>query len=191
MAAKQLILCAVLAAVLLPGSLGSSQQFIENNPALGVYQDEGKCFPLQDVWYIVYRNFEEDPYFGGDAKCMIITQTSGSHGGTGLFKVEYGGNQVTRVRGTPISSPGYKVKNVVQVESLKDRGVRFNLTSVYTDCSSCKVLRHSYADEGKGCSLWQTKSTISETNSCCDFVFDLVCGTSEKYQIYDDCDATK
>ncbi|KAL1476592.1 hypothetical protein MTO96_036402, partial [Rhipicephalus appendiculatus] len=65
--------------------------------------------------------------------------------------------------------------------------LNFNLTTAFRDCSKCQVFRHSYIPGGKNCALWQPKSAIGENIPCCDFVFDLVCGVSPKFQVYEDC----
>ncbi|XP_077532563.1 uncharacterized protein LOC144144933 [Haemaphysalis longicornis] len=88
---------------------------------------------------------------------------------------------------TLMSSPGYEVKNVINVAANGAPEVNYNLTSVFVDCGSCEVVRHSYADGGKGCALWQPKGEIGTDITCCQFIYDLVCGTSTKYQLYEKC----
>lgn len=34
-----------------------------------------QCFPLPETWYVVYRNYPEDPKMGGTAKCVRGTQS--------------------------------------------------------------------------------------------------------------------
>lgn len=34
-----------------------------------------QCYPLTATWYLVYRNYPEDPAMGGDAKCVRVGQT--------------------------------------------------------------------------------------------------------------------
>ncbi|KAK8770722.1 hypothetical protein V5799_012813, partial [Amblyomma americanum] len=53
----------------------ASQEFLDNNPELRDYQDEEECFPFNETWYEVYRNFESDPYFGGNGTCIRTTET--------------------------------------------------------------------------------------------------------------------
>lgn len=169
------------------GFLHAGQSFPENNPELGVYQDESNCFPLRHTWYIIYRSFENDPYFGGSPTCIAVYENGPFENGSGGITVEVGGTNKVNATATLMSSPGYSVKNVVNVEVDGDPEVNFNVTSVYTDCERCKVLRHSYADGGRGCSLWQPESAIGQNITCCHFIYDLVCGTSTKYDIYDKC----
>ncbi|XP_077491945.1 uncharacterized protein LOC144102591 [Amblyomma americanum] len=55
---------------------------------------------------------------------------------------------------------------------------------IYTDCSTCSVLRHRYAANGYGCTYWRRASSLTKENDCCQFIYDENCGTSPKYQIY-------
>ncbi|KAK8783248.1 hypothetical protein V5799_015411 [Amblyomma americanum] len=179
-----LMSAAGLASVFLPCALGGNPSFPERNPALGPYQNEGNCFPLQDSYYIMYRNYEEDPLFGGDAKCIIITETGPFVGAYAPFTVQYGGDQTANVKAR------LSVFTWIHCEEHYSGGmpgIIFNLTSIYTDCARCKVFRHSYIDNGKGCSLWKPKAALNEDIPCCEFVYDLVCGVSPKYQIYENC----
>ncbi|XP_077532561.1 uncharacterized protein LOC144144931 [Haemaphysalis longicornis] len=178
---------AALAFVHTFGNLHAAQSFPENNPELGEYQNEGACFPLRDTWYIMYRSFDYDVYFGGDPTCLVISASGPFENDSGKFTVGVGGTVKVNVTATLTSSPGYEVQNIIHVVADEVPQVNFNLTSVYTDCESCKVLRHSYADGGKGCSLWQPKQALGTNVTCCHFVYDLVCGTSTKYQLYDKC----
>lgn len=34
-----------------------------------------QCWPLNGTWYMVKRNYESDPAFGGDAKCVMADGT--------------------------------------------------------------------------------------------------------------------
>ncbi|XP_077534944.1 uncharacterized protein LOC144146860 [Haemaphysalis longicornis] len=169
------------------GLLYAGQSFPENNPQLGVYQDESNCFPLRSTWYIMYRSFENDPYFGGSPMCIAVYENGPFENGSGGITVEVGGKDKVNATATLISSPGYEVKNVLNISVDGAPEVMFNVTSVYTDCESCKVLRHSYADGGQGCSLWQPESALGQNITCCHFIYDLLCNTSTKYDIYGKC----
>ncbi|KAK8762879.1 hypothetical protein V5799_034512, partial [Amblyomma americanum] len=117
MAERCLILAAVVAAVLLPGAIGGSPSFPDNNPDLGAYQNEGNCFPLEDTWYMIYRNYEYDPYYGG-LNCLIVTEIGPYDGTSATLQAQYGGNKTAKVKATPISTPGYTVKNADNFVSL-------------------------------------------------------------------------
>ncbi|XP_077532566.1 uncharacterized protein LOC144144935 [Haemaphysalis longicornis] len=166
----------------------SSRPFPENNPQLGIYQDEADCFPLQDTWVLIYRSFEQDPYFGGSPTCIEFSESGPFENGSGPVTGEIGGNTTVEAIATLMSSPGYVVKNVLNLRTVEAPEVNVNLTAVYRDCGSCKVMRHSYIDGGKGCGLWQPKSAIGEDVTCCEFIYDLVCGTGPKYQVYEKCE---
>ncbi|XP_077534945.1 uncharacterized protein LOC144146861 [Haemaphysalis longicornis] len=169
------------------GLLHAGQSFPESNPDMGVYQDEANCFPLSGTWYIIYRSFENDPYFGGSPKCIAVYENGPFENGSGGITVEVGGTQKVNATATLVSSPGYSAKNVINAVVDGPPEVSFNVTSVYTDCGSCKVLRHSYADGGQGCSLWQPESAIGQNITCCHFIYDLLCNTSTKYDIHGKC----
>lgn len=34
-----------------------------------------QCFPINKTWYVMYRNYEEDPAMAGTAKCLRGTVT--------------------------------------------------------------------------------------------------------------------
>ncbi|XP_049520941.1 uncharacterized protein LOC125944474 isoform X2 [Dermacentor silvarum] len=168
------IFAAFFAFVLLPLSISGSTEIPYNNPALGIYQNEAACFPIHEKWYIMYRNYQEDPYFGDSGKCITIIMTSPFENNYGTFEVDVGDYVKVSVTATLMSSPGYTVKNVIHVDPTDVPGISFNITSVYTDCGNCKVVLHSYIDGG--CSLWQPESTLGQDVKCCQFIYDLVCG---------------
>ncbi|XP_077534563.1 uncharacterized protein LOC144146492 [Haemaphysalis longicornis] len=137
----------------------AGQTFTEDNPALGIYQNEAKCFVLDDTWYIMYRSSEYDPFYGGLPTCVQVTSAGTSENGASEFTVEVGGTDRVNVTASMMSSPGYEVPNVINV----------------------------VVDESRGCSLRQPKQALDKDITCCHFVYDLVCGTSKKYQLYDEC----
>lgn len=49
-----------------------------------------QCFPLTETWYLVYRNYEEDPAMGGTAKCVRGTQAGPLEGYSAPALLEYG-----------------------------------------------------------------------------------------------------
>ncbi|KAL1481264.1 hypothetical protein MTO96_034561, partial [Rhipicephalus appendiculatus] len=91
---------------------------------------------------------------------------------------------------TLLSSEGYSSQNVVNLQNVLPRTQRnynYNMTDVYIACDSCKVFRSDYIERGGGCSLWKPQSKVMQEDPCCNFVFDLLCGTSPKFYIYDHC----
>ncbi|XP_077511324.1 uncharacterized protein LOC144121800 [Amblyomma americanum] len=165
----------------------ASQEFLDNNPELRDYQDEEECFPFNETWYEVYRNFESDPYFGGNGTCIRTTETGPYTNGSTTAIAQFSPNVSLDVILTLVSTPGYDVKNTINVESTTDPSIALNLTVAYRDCENCKIFRHSYINSGQGCSYWVPESKLGVNNSCCEFIFDLLCGTSPKYQIYQNC----
>ncbi|XP_077489699.1 uncharacterized protein LOC144100743 [Amblyomma americanum] len=174
------------AAILLPLRLHGSQKFLDNNPALGAYQDVIKCFPAHGTLYLLYRNYEYDPYYGGTAKCVYATQNDPVINDSTFITIGYE-NTERRVRMTFLSGPGSTVKNEVNFKALDGSGDDYNITVAYVDCPKCHVLRSNYIDRGAGCQLYVPEDALQEENACCHFVYDLLCGTSPKYQIYEDC----
>ncbi|XP_077551347.1 uncharacterized protein LOC144165098 [Haemaphysalis longicornis] len=132
------------------------------------------------------RNYRFDPYFGGFPGCITISPTGPFVDNTQKFSVKAGVLPIP-VTATLLSSPGYTVKNVINVKPDMLKLINLNVTSVFTTCKDCKVMLHSYIDNGKGCSLWKPESALDKESTCCEFVYDLVCGTSPKYQLYDKC----
>ncbi|XP_077532557.1 uncharacterized protein LOC144144926 isoform X2 [Haemaphysalis longicornis] len=131
-------------------------------------------------------NYAYDPYFGGEPVCIKINEAGPYQNGAATCSVTYGDEQAS-VDVSLMSSPGYTAKNVLHAEVPGAPELSFNLTAVYRDCSNCKVFRHSYIDQGAGCSYWKPASALGKEESCCEFIYDLVCGTSPKYNLYDLC----
>ncbi|KAK8761690.1 uncharacterized protein LOC144121832 [Amblyomma americanum] len=177
-----------ICASLLIASVTASQDLPEDNPALQVYQNIGECFPLKETLYQLYQNFESDPFFGGAGMCFRVTDTGPYVDGSTTATVQYSPDVSLDVLLTLVSTPGYEVKDVVNVQSVNDPSVTFNFTTAYTDCDSCMIFRHSYTESGKGCSYWVPESKLGVNNTCCEFIYDLLCGASPKYQVYEDCD---
>ncbi|XP_077551348.1 uncharacterized protein LOC144165100 [Haemaphysalis longicornis] len=175
-----------IAAVVFPSALLGHAALLGNNPALGEFQNEGNCFPVNETWYITQRNYLFDPYFGGLPACTTISAAGPFANNTGKFKVQVGILPIY-VTTTLKSSPGYTVKNVLNVRPDLLPLVNLNVTSVYADCRACKVMRHSYINQGKGCSLWRPERALDRKDQCCDFAYDLLCGPSPKYQLYNMC----
>ncbi|KAM7289705.1 hypothetical protein ISCGN_029833 [Ixodes scapularis] len=120
----------------------SSQSWPELNPALGKYQDSGKCFPLTEPWYIVFRNYESDPLFGGKAKCIRFTETGPPINGEYPLFSEYG-NQSSNSMARLHSSDGYTTRNVINYTSVGG-DISIELYVVYFECSACLIQRQTY-----------------------------------------------
>ncbi|KAL3210715.1 hypothetical protein MRX96_008658 [Rhipicephalus microplus] len=179
----ELTLAVILAFVSLPLLTNGSSDVRYNNPLLGVYQNEEACFPLEEKWYIMYRNYKDDPYFGSAGQCIKIFATGPFVDNSGPFEVDVGDSDKIKVEASLLSSPGYTVKNVIHVDVTEVPGLSLNLTAIYTDCSNCKVIHHDYVNE-QACSLWQPQSTLGQDVKCCHFIYDLLCGP--KYPVCED-----
>ncbi|XP_050043401.1 uncharacterized protein [Dermacentor andersoni] len=176
-------LLALLLSVL---SFGACLQLLDLNPDLGPFQDESTCFPLEQSWHQIYRDFEEDPYLGGKSKCVKGTQTGDFVGDSAVVIFEYPPDGIKNTTFKLMSSPGYTAKNVLNVQPVDNPESSINLTIAYRDCHSCKVIRHSYINEGKGCSLWVTGAELGQPHACCEYIFELLCGFHPTFQIYDE-----
>ncbi|XP_077507905.1 uncharacterized protein LOC144119046 isoform X2 [Amblyomma americanum] len=148
---------AVTAVVLLVGS-SACNSTPDLNPSLGAYQDERSCFPFKSNLHQIYRNFESDPYFGGEAKCLRTGPTGPLVDSPLNTTFEYGSDGKINFLTTITSSPGYTAGNVVHLQPL----------------------------DGAGCSFWVTDEALGDEGTCCEFVYELLCGTSPKYQIYNE-----
>ncbi|CAN7937446.1 unnamed protein product [Ixodes hexagonus] len=160
----------------------ASSSYPELNPALQKYQDESLVFPLAEKWYMVYRNYESDPAFGGNAKCVRFTQTGPKENDAYPLLLEYTGHS-EKYTVTLLSSPGYSTKNVMNFQAVGDDNSELTYTA-FKDPDKCAVFRLPYAGEG-ACGLFVPESQLGNHLECCDFIFDLLCGTKAKYQIYD------
>uniref|UniRef100_A0A023GCZ2 Putative lipocal-1 1 n=1 Tax=Amblyomma triste TaxID=251400 RepID=A0A023GCZ2_AMBTT len=163
----------------------AGQQLLDLNPDLGPFQDESECFPLEQSWHLMYRDFESDPYLGGKAKCVKGIQTNDFVEDSTVVVFEYPPDGVLNTTFKLMSSPGYTAKNVLNVVPMDNPNVSINLTIAFRDCHSCKVIRHSYIEQGTGCSMWVSDAEINQAHPCCSYVFELLCGFKETYQIYD------
>lgn len=167
-------------------SVKAGQLMLDINPDLGEFQDETECFPVVETWHQMYRDFEEDPYLGGKAKCVTGTETGDYEDGAAIVVFEFPPDEVLNTTITLMSSPGYTAKNILNVQSIDAPYMNENLTIAFRDCHSCKVVRHSYIEKGTGCSIWYTHKELHIDHPFCDFIFELLCGIKPTYQIYDD-----
>ncbi|XP_075540040.1 uncharacterized protein LOC142574937 [Dermacentor variabilis] len=140
------ILSVVLVAMLDLFSFGASLQFPDLNPELGPFQ-EALCFPVQQLWYQMYRNFEDDPFLGGKSKCLKGTEAGEVVDDPTMATFEYSPDGILNTKIKLMSSPGYTAKNVINVQPVDSPGSSINLTISYHECGSCKVIRHSYINE--------------------------------------------
>ncbi|CAN7982327.1 unnamed protein product, partial [Ixodes pacificus] len=146
------------------------------------------CFPLQETWHVLYRNYAYDPAFGGTAKCVRITNTGPEVNGAYPLVISFG-NSSNSVTATLESSPGYTAKNIINLKS-EGQDTSVSVYDGYMMCKECALLRVPYANEN-ACGLLVPESQLGQDITCCKFAFDLLCGTSPKFIIYDESCSTK
>ncbi|KAM7293827.1 uncharacterized protein ISCGN_023410 [Ixodes scapularis] len=157
--------------------------YLDQNPALQEYQDEASIFPLKETWYIAYRNFEFDPVFGGDAKCVRFKSNGPGADGSYPAVYEYAPNFSADATITPSLSPGYTIENVLNLQP-QGQAASVQGISAYTNVKKCTVFRLPYAGEGK-CALVVPENKLDNIDTCCNFIFDLLCGNSLRFNISD------
>ncbi|KAM7307657.1 uncharacterized protein ISCGN_011293 [Ixodes scapularis] len=161
----------------------ASTAYLDQNPALQEYQDEASIFPLKETWYMAYRNFEFDPVFGGDAKCVRFKSNGPGADGTYPAVFQYAPDFSADATITPILSPGYTIENVLNFQA-QGQAASVQGISAYTNVKKCTVFRLPYAGEGK-CALVVPESKLDSIDTCCNFIFDLLCGNSLRFNISD------
>ncbi|CAN7986950.1 unnamed protein product, partial [Ixodes hexagonus] len=129
----------------------ASTPHIEQNPALQKYQNETACFPLEERWFIKYRNKESDSMFGGTAKCVRFSETDPGEDGAYPVILEYEPDVSIDLTVTLSSSPGYTAQNILNFRP-QGQNISAQAISAYKDVKKCDVLRLPYAG-GKFCSF--------------------------------------
>ncbi|XP_077486014.1 uncharacterized protein LOC144097099 [Amblyomma americanum] len=157
----------------------------ELRPELGKYQNEAECYPLESYWYVIYRTYDHDPYFG-DGKCTYFRQTKPLVNGTAEGHVNNSSGLVVNVKTELLKSEGYKYYNKVNVTVLSGpkKGHNVHVYTAYSDCNECKVYRHPYAGES-ACSLVVPAHKKNHLTHSCKFIFHLLCGESH-HAVYDE-----
>ncbi|KAL1430895.1 hypothetical protein MTO96_014749 [Rhipicephalus appendiculatus] len=150
----------------------------ELKPYVQKYQDVQRCGPMPEDYYLVYRNYLYDSNYGGTSRCVKFHKIERYIDVHGLTKGFLGHKRIW----TPIHArPRHSDANAGKHEP-----ATWNHHTVFMDCISCYIGRHHYARNGYGCTLWRPASLVSQNRTdYCDFIFDVVCGSSPKYYIYD------
>ncbi|CAN7986952.1 unnamed protein product, partial [Ixodes hexagonus] len=156
---------------------------LDRNPALQQFQNEALAFPLKKTWYIKYRNYETDPFFGGTAKCVRLTETNPGKDDVYPLVLQYNPDVSVDITVTLSSSPGYTAKNI-ETHYRQDKNISATAYTAYKDVKKCGVLRIPEVG-ADACVLLVPESQLTSNNTCCDFIFDLLCGTTPKFYIYD------
>ncbi|KAM7298073.1 uncharacterized protein ISCGN_018702 [Ixodes scapularis] len=172
-----------ITALFVPHNTYATISYPEQNPALEEYQNESPYFPLEETWYMVYRNYKTDPFFGDMAKCVRFRETDPGQNGAYPIIVEYDPSFSTNITVTLSLSQGYTLKNILNFQP-QDQDISVPTYSAYKDVKKCDVLRMPYAGDG-ACALVIPKSQLGNHAVCCDFIFDLLCGATPKFNISD------
>ncbi|XP_042147306.1 uncharacterized protein LOC121836470 [Ixodes scapularis] len=184
--AKALFIGSIAAAVLLTSLCSDVRPpYPELNPALGKYQNAMDCLPIQETWYPVYRNYESDPAFGGKEKCGRFSSLGPAENGSFPMLFEHGQSSL-KVISTPVASEGYATNNLEYFQVEGENGSLL-MYIAYLDChhQQCLVFRNNYISD-EACTLYLPESALGKTATCCDFIFDLLCGTKQKFYTYDE-----
>ncbi|XP_065305420.1 uncharacterized protein Bet3 [Dermacentor albipictus] len=143
------------------------------------------CFPLKQPWFMVYRNYEADPFFGLAAKCVRVSPTDVPYVDNATHvKVEFGDHDSLDLSVQLVPTSGYRHQNALRVSPTGGAQVELDLPVDYVDCNSCKILRHPYAGK-TACSLMVTGEHVANPPSACHFIYRLFCGAT-KIPIYDE-----
>ncbi|KAL3243550.1 hypothetical protein MRX96_020147 [Rhipicephalus microplus] len=161
----------VLSAACFGALLGvRAQQVNVRDPELGEFQDDGKCFPLKQPWFVAFRNYEVDPFFGLAAKCVRFSPTDVPYVDNATHvKVEYGDHDSLDLSVQLVRTDGYHHQNALRVSPTG---------------APCKIIRHPYAGRA-ACSLLVTAEHIENPPNACHFIYRLLCGAT-KIPIYDE-----
>ncbi|EEC18788.1 hypothetical protein ISCGN_011490 [Ixodes scapularis] len=163
----------------------SSSPHIDLNPELGKYQNLDECFPLRETWITLYRNYPWDPVFGGDATCIRESGTGPGVNGTYPILSQFG-NVSVKATATFEASNGYTYAGHNILKLTPEGGTdSIKIYIAYADCEKCGILRKTYATDN-ACALLIPESQLGKNSTCCDFIFDLLCGSTPKYYMWND-----
>ncbi|XP_054934132.2 uncharacterized protein [Dermacentor andersoni] len=168
-------------------SFTQAKYYPEVPPDLQKYQDPLTCPETPDKWYMMYRNYPYDPFYGGAAKCVNFQRLGPSKDFAvpSKFSWHTKGAGTQSVVGTYVSTsmPGYRNKNF-HTFFPKNAPFAWQKYTVFVDCGNCYIGRHPYA--GHGCTLWRRAgSGVVKGTDHCDFIFVLLCGSFPKYTVYE------
>uniref|UniRef100_A0A023GCV9 Putative lipocal-1 1 n=1 Tax=Amblyomma triste TaxID=251400 RepID=A0A023GCV9_AMBTT len=164
--------------------LAAEAEFNVKDPELGQFQDDGKCFPLKKTWFVVYRSYDSDPFFGLTAKCLRVHSTDVPYVNNATrVRVEFGDHGILDLNAKLLASEGYKHQNRLRVSPVEGPELEIDLRVDYVECNTCKILIHPYISK-TACSLLVPEPHVANPHSACHFIYRMLCG-SKKVQIYD------
>ncbi|XP_075531571.1 uncharacterized protein LOC142564454 [Dermacentor variabilis] len=188
MASEWLKVYALLTAfVLLRRAACGALIYPEHRSDLQSYQDASRCYPDVGEWYLMFRNYYEDPHFGGVRHCVKFRRYGTYSFENHSTSVEFAFGSEGSIRGefTMTSSDCYAAKDRVIYHRYDNISFPRNFRVLYTHCTFCSILRHPYAANGYGCSYWRRTDTFHEENLCCEYIYYQNCGSSPKYEFFD------
>ncbi|KAL1478618.1 hypothetical protein MTO96_016054 [Rhipicephalus appendiculatus] len=165
--------------------LANGLSYPEDRSDLQQYQDSSRCYPDVGEWYLMYRNYYNDPILGGTAKCLKYSKYGAYKNFSSPAMYTFAGNGKITGHLNLDSSDCYVSKDTLGFIPDDPHLTPREYFVIYTDCVTCAVLRHRYAGDGYGCTYWRRTSALQNSDDCCKFIYDENCGTSPKYQIYD------
>ncbi|XP_054934133.1 uncharacterized protein [Dermacentor andersoni] len=154
----------------------------EIDATLQCYQDLSTCSLDKTEWSLVYRNFHDDVYFGS-IKCIRFRdlRLDADYASPNL---SLSGNFTTTHVIILDSSWNYTAKNLIITDTNELHSI-VEVHVIFRDCELCMVLRHPYANNGFGCTYWRSFNRIRQQAEGCEFIYDELCGTTPKYDLYD------
>ncbi|XP_037581350.1 shematrin-like protein 2 isoform X1 [Dermacentor silvarum] len=139
---------------------------------------------------MVKRNYPVDPYYGGDARCVLYERIGPFRNFTIPARFSWCQDGSGRGCGSVVGSyvlsalPGYWARNLYTFYP-NNGPAAWQQHAIYKDCSTCYIGRYRYALNGYGCAMWRRTSHLHKRADYCDFIFNIFCGGVPKYQVFE------
>ncbi|XP_054922699.1 uncharacterized protein [Dermacentor andersoni] len=174
------VLCALGARCRVGSAALTAEASSFRRPDLAAYQGVEKCTSPGATWYVLYRN-EKEGSFGAHDNCLRDTQMSKVVDAKGRFRVRYGYGHERNATFTYKSSDG-RSYNILQTQLDGVSGVgKYDM--LFVDCAHCKIVKDQKSSK---CLISVRESSLRHgVPRHCHFLYDLLCGTSPKYQVSD------
>ncbi|XP_037524019.1 shematrin-like protein 1 [Rhipicephalus sanguineus] len=154
------------------------------------YQNPTHCYPPNGKWIMMKRNYPYDPYYGGNARCVLYDRVGPYRNYTIPARFSWCQDGSGRGCGSVVGSyllsaiPGYWARNLYSFYP-NNGHLAWQQHAIYKDCSTCYIGRYRYALNGYGCVMWRRTSSINRRTDFCDFIFEVFCGAAPKYQVFE------
>ncbi|KAH7940181.1 hypothetical protein HPB52_022096 [Rhipicephalus sanguineus] len=148
------------------------------------------CYPPNGKWIMMKRNYPYDPYYGGNARCVLYDRVGPYRNYTIPARFSWCQDGSGRGCGSVVGSyllsaiPGYWARNLYSFYP-NNGHLAWQQHAIYKDCSTCYIGRYRYALNGYGCVMWRRTSSINRRTDFCDFIFEVFCGAAPKYQVFE------